>query len=531
MQENKFEKQVREEMEEFRIRPSAAVWDEVEKELRRKKRRRVVVYWFLLAAIGLGAYGIYNLFAPNVPGSSAPITSAQKAQPKNSAAPTTDQGSVAARQPSAGSPSTSSQDGSETNHPSPENLAIQMNDGKDSPSVLNNNAAASGNRQKEEVQDGAASAKKGNNKTNQYSLYKNDVSNRKQTVSKKDLSAADKKELAETNTTRAIIAPSVVNNSVENNNNKEADKLTQREVAAKELSSDITSSITDHDLLKDSISAVNDHKDMPENLRTPPVTVSHRRIQWGIEVGVGAGNRVDKVLPSLFPTEKMLEVSNLPAYGAINGGIPAPRPLLLPSESKTSVGFKIGVQARVPVTRKINLLAGLRYSYRSDRITVGGLLDSSIVAPPGIIITNNPIGMANRAYQYQYQGPPHQTVTNSYHFIQIPVQWQFQLNKGRVMPITWEVGITPGWLIHTNAMVYDTSYYGIYYRDKDAFSRFQLHAETGFSLHLGKRSKWHWAIGPEFNFALTPLIKNAYDPRQFLLYGGLRAQFQIPGKR
>lgn len=517
MQENKFEKQVREEMEEFRIRPSATVWESVEEELRRKKRRRVVVYWFLLAAIGLGAYGIYNLFAPALPGPSAPISSLQK---KQSAAPAV---SPADQRP----PDQQPAGGLSSNEAGTANVSTQ-NITSQTPKN-NTDAAVNNNRDKSSVQltdqaqlkTTSRKAAKNRSDVQEQSLADN-AAGRK--LSGKSAShSVNKKESEKANTGAPNISSPAAVDPAEN---KGTGERIQTETVAEQSRPDAIAATADHDLVKDSLTFSNDHQDLPENPRTP-ITVSRRRIQWRIEAGIGAGNRMDKALPSLFATEKLMDVNNLPAYGAVNGGIPAPRPLLLPSESKVSVGFKIGVQASIPVSRKINLLAGLRYSYRSDRIAVGGLLDSSIVAPPGL--SNNPLGTANRAYQYQ--GAPHQSVTNSYHFIQLPVQWQLQLNKGRVMPITWELGVTPGWLIHTNAMVYDTSYYGIYYRDKDAFSRFQLHAETGFSLHLGNRSKWRWSIGPEFNFALTPLIRNAYDPRQFLLYGGLRAQFQIPGKR
>jgi len=512
MQENKFEKQVREEMEEFRIRPSATVWNRVEEELRRKKRRRVVVYWFLLAAIGLGAYGIYNLFVPSMPGSSAPMTSTQKQKTTGPAPATADQPAIATRPAPTVSPSSV---------PGTTDLPAENNGAKtienNSSVAVNNNTRIPGTRPAGGTPVKSSQLLTGNNK--QVAQKSNtDNTFRRQQTGKTTAPLIDKSESVKAGNNTL---PSVINTPAEN---KETGELAQTETAREELTSDATASITDQDMAQDTADITSDHQNLPEN---PPtrITASRRRIQWGIEVGIGAGNRMDKALPPLFATEKMLDVNNLPAYGAINGGIPAPRPLLLPSESKASVGFKIGVQATIPVSRRINLVAGLRYSYRSDRITVGSSLDSAIVPSS----SSAQFGMANRAYQYQ--GAPHQSVTNSYHFIQLPVQWQLQLNKGKTLPITWEIGITPGWLVHTNAMVYDTSYYGIYYRGKDAFSRFQLHAETGFSLHLGNRSKWRWAIGPEFNFALTPLIKEAYDPRQFLLYGGLRAQIQIPRKK
>lgn len=517
MQENKFEKQVREEMEEFRIRPSATVWNGVEEELRRKKRRRVVVYWFLLAAIGLGAYGVYNLFTPSMPGSSAPMTSAQKQKTTSSSPATAGQPAIATRPAHTVSPS------------SVPGTTDQPAENNDSNTIENNtNVAVNNNTRISGTQPAGSTPVKptqlitGNKKPVAHKKYADNNSfRRQQQAGKITESLVDKDGSVKADNKMLPVAPAVTNDPSEN---KETGELAQTETAREELASDATVSITGQDRTKDSADISSDHQDLAQN---PPtrITASRRRIQWGIEVGIGAGNRMDKALPPLFATEKMLDVNNLPAYGGINGGIPAPRPLLLPSESKASVGFKIGVQASIPVSRRINLVAGLRYAYRSDRITVGGSLDSTL-APSS---PSAQFGVANRAYQYQ--GAQHQSVTNRYHFIQLPVQWQLQLNKGKNLPITWEIGITPGLLVHTNAMIYDTSYYGIYYRDKDAFSRFQLHAETGFSLHLGNRSKWRWAIGPEFNFALTPLIKEAYDPRQFLLYGGLRAQIQIPKKK
>ena len=61
MQENKFEKGVRQQMEEFRSRPSEAVWKTVEEELRKKKKRRVVFFIFLLAGLSLLGYSGYFL--------------------------------------------------------------------------------------------------------------------------------------------------------------------------------------------------------------------------------------------------------------------------------------------------------------------------------------------------------------------------------------------------------------------------------------------------------------------------------------
>ena len=62
MRENEFEKRVQQQMEEFKLRPSDAVWEKVEEELRKKKKRRVVFFIFLLAGFSLLGYTGYFVF-------------------------------------------------------------------------------------------------------------------------------------------------------------------------------------------------------------------------------------------------------------------------------------------------------------------------------------------------------------------------------------------------------------------------------------------------------------------------------------
>ena len=63
MRENEFEKRVQQQMEEFKLRPSDAVWEKVEEELRKKEKRRVVFFIFLL--VGLSLLGYTGYFISN----------------------------------------------------------------------------------------------------------------------------------------------------------------------------------------------------------------------------------------------------------------------------------------------------------------------------------------------------------------------------------------------------------------------------------------------------------------------------------
>ena len=54
---NNFEKQVQAKMDELQLRPSAEVWQEVEKRIRRDKKRRGMILFILLGVLLLGGTG------------------------------------------------------------------------------------------------------------------------------------------------------------------------------------------------------------------------------------------------------------------------------------------------------------------------------------------------------------------------------------------------------------------------------------------------------------------------------------------
>jgi hypothetical protein len=79
-------------------------------------------------------------------------------------------------------------------------------------------------------------------------------------------------------------------------------------------------------------------------------------------------------------------------------------------------------------------------------------------------------------------------------------------------------------MIGSNALVYDTAFSGIYYKDRSVLQRFQVSATSALSIELGSRKGPRWSIGPELRMQLTPLTNSVYDNRQYLMYGGVRAR-------
>ena len=60
MRENKFEKQVREKMDQLGFDPSDVVWAEVNRKINQEKKRRKPLFWiFLFSSLVLAGGGIY----------------------------------------------------------------------------------------------------------------------------------------------------------------------------------------------------------------------------------------------------------------------------------------------------------------------------------------------------------------------------------------------------------------------------------------------------------------------------------------
>src|SRR5436190_493920 len=61
MQENEFEKQVRELMDAFKLSPSEPVWEKIKRQIiKQKRKRRWIVLFFLFAGLIVSGYFMYN---------------------------------------------------------------------------------------------------------------------------------------------------------------------------------------------------------------------------------------------------------------------------------------------------------------------------------------------------------------------------------------------------------------------------------------------------------------------------------------
>lgn len=502
MQENNFEKRVQQQMEELRFRPSEAVWEKVEEEIRKKRKRRVVFFIFLLAGlslIGYSGYFLFNKSKPNLVEQNTTLTD-KKESIKNS-------------QPGAGTENANRKHedsekpgpGKETQLSSIEekNIAIEektnstgTNDvaiNKKETTVKEENIVLK-DREKRTVKLKPTASKKLSDKTkNKYTTANNKTQG--QTTGK---SYPQKKD-----SDMPVISKS--------------DDVSVPVVAEKDLAENKEFPVEEKDVQGNDIQTKKDStakEEVAANKEVPAATPKKKqapKINWGIEFSYGvSANREDAFLGG---QKSMADRVYSSPQSNVGNPIVSTTTFYSPSSIKSGAAFRAGLVGEMKISRKSSVSSGLRYAYFSNSIKVGSYKDTAVS------FTNSFSQDVNvRAI---YRGVQQKEYTNRFHFIQLPLQYQWQLNKGTKIPILWNAGATVGYLISTNGLVYDTAANGIYYHDKKAFNKLNWNLNTGFSFRFGNKGKLQWSLGPEFSVGMNKLTKNDYTKKQYLLYGGM----------
>lgn len=505
MQENNFEKRVQQQMEELRFRPSDAVWEKVEEEIRKKKKRRVVFFIFLLAGLSLLGYSGYFLFNKSNPNLVEQNTKrTDKKEP------------IKNNQQQAGTANTDSKQ----HQPEKEN---QLPSGGEKNIPVEDKISSTG------TTDFVLSEKE-TTKEQTIALKKQEREKRiVKSITDKDLTAETKNRknkytAAKTNKNPAQFSdksdpqkeysdiPAITKVDISQPNVGE-----RHLVEGKELSDQDKNIQTKKDSVAEEV-AVN--KEVVPVATATPKKKQAPKINWGFELSYGvSANREDAF--SFFDSQKSMDmVYASPQY---NTGSPIINTTFYsPSSIKAGPAFRAGLVAEMKISRKSSVSSGLRYAYFSNSIQVGAYKDTSVSFSNSFRqdVTASAI----------YRGISQEEYTNRFHFIQLPLQYHLQLNKGVKVPILWNVGATVGYLISTNGLVYDTAANGIYYHDKKAFNKFNWNLNTGFSFRLGNKNKLQWSLGPELSLGMNKLTKG--DTRkQYLLYGGITGRIIFTKKK
>lgn len=512
MQENEFEKNVQQRMEEFRLRPSDEVWNKVSGELERKRKRRVVFFIFLMSGLCLFGYIGYYFSSP-----STQHIVANKNSPSETNA--TSPGQTLPRPPVQDTPinyiSRAADSNSVTRQKDPDKYrepAINDTGGdqyqnlptantgepvqkNDVPVTNRSREIASGDNNADPASNANSIKKNGENARQQRNTAGNVKSN-DPAVSKKDTGKESE----------AI-------RSGEKNLQESKNEITQTEVLPEVMNHPMLPAANADSTQQNNANEAVDKEDELTVASPAGKPRKRQKINWGLDFSIGAVDGRKSALP-FGDGQKSMDAA--PSFNAPLQGFPGSAgyfPPRTPSPVNPGLGFKIGPVGMMELSRRSKLSLGVQYAYMSTRMKIGSYTPASFVV-------NNSFSQLVRV-NAAYQGVYERQYTNRYHFIQLPVTYHLQLNKGKKLPVAWSAGVSGGYLLTTSGLLYDTVAGGIYYKDRNAYNKFQFNVHTGLDVKFGIGNRVQWSVGPELSMTMNKLVNEPYSKKQYLLYGGL----------
>lgn len=522
---NEFEKQMKKQMEDLQLNPSASVWQKVEGEIKRKKRRRMVVFYLLPLATALLGVSVYLFvskpgktdLAKHSTATEKSVAKDNKPSPAESKSPSAGNPSATPDQSSGAEPATTP--GANNDAPVKEDLTQKQKpvivDKNNDLQISSVDPAVSPLKQKKNTpqKNQPAIVQK---KTNPSPLIKNKLND------KSDLIVT-----VEDPTTGKIVKNdknNIVKNDKDNNTNtdpaanwKKDDVAVKAKVDDPAIKNDVPGK-ADSSKIEEAIAQIENKKNPKKQRKS--------KSNWGVDFAGGMTSSSDATLS----LNSVLRASDNIYYSpsALSGGTANfAYALNTASAVKSGPAFRLGVVTEMEVSKKIRVSAGLRYAYASNQIKVGTRADTAV----RLREINNGV-LTDKNVEEAYVGEQKENHTNRYHFVQLPVGFHWQINKGKkIPPIQLNIGVSLDYLLGSNALLYDPGYNGIYYHNKDALNKTHVNAGTGISVRLQTKSGNEWVLGPEMTIDMSRIIKYGYDEVQYLLYGGVNAKLFFHKKK
>lgn len=500
MSAHDFEKNVQDQMTEFNLTPSENAWANVELQLKKDKRRRRIIIWIpLFMLMGFGGYFLYNHQHSS---ESISISS-----PKENTIPAKeDKGKETAK-----------------DH-SPKEQIVAANESEES--------------LKDEKEPGNSGSEIKENK-----LQKNEPLEKSASIAKKS-----QKEAA----FEKIVNPSRIAEKHENSiSTSGKSKETRNKKLDREsiVLSNKTKSVEDSKLLMDEpekewrSSKVNGTKllfegpSIPVSINSAPISTmplvssakpyiaaptikkqnanSSSKWQWGANIGIGV-SRVST--GDFFSGLTAARVADANYSGSVSSTPPSGSGNSQPAAINAGSSLQLGIFAERKINPRLGLSAGLQYGNYSTRSTIGTAIDSQV------IISNS--STRSLAVDNFYTSGAATNYKSRYHFLELPVNLNIQLNKASKIPFIWSVGFTYSYMLSTTALQFD-GVSRVYYEDDKLFRKSQWYWQTGLSIGLLSKSKHPINIGPRLQYNTTSLLQNTSSGNNHLWGGSLQLKWML----
>lgn len=489
---NEFEQQVQQKLEELQLQPSGEVWEEVEKRIQKEKKRRRVIFWWLFPLLLLGGGAAVYVFNDK---EEKLIITEQNSNPQA----TENSGNSTKEETKSNelNNNNTTNTNKENNQPASEqttgiNEEKIVAAGKETMPVPAQSSAIT-------VKPAGISQKKNTgvkNRSNRNSgenMLTAIVSTGKQ---KKEQPVNEKTEPADKipGTTEEIksqpvadeLKPAVIsgNNSITVDDKKDTAAWVLPEVK-KEPEAEV----------------------VPVNEQTKKPKGKNNKWEFGVHATAGSSGVSEGI--SFFDAQKSADALSSPGGQFNMAGPLAP---VTGAAPQNSFYWQAGVYAKRKLSRKTAFSTGLDLSAYSTVRATGVFIETSRMV-------NN--GLSNfTVADYYYSGTSY-SYKNRYYFLQVPVSFHWQFNKGKKLPLEWQNGLSAGWMTNTNALVYSPAS-NVYFKDNSSFNKFQLAYQSGITARFFNKAKHPLTAGFVFNYHLSKLEKVKTTEGNHLASFGLR---------
>lgn len=470
MHNNEFEKRVEQKLEELKFTPSDAVWQKVEAQIKQpERRRRFIFWWFTVAVLILGffAWGIF-LKNTNPEMANASIGTKNKIQY-----------------------SSKSRDDFKLTNPIVENYPIAK-EGKEQPI----------NQIKVSVSSGNSDKNSSYKRKKPELVFADEINGQQKNKSKLNAKISVKKIEPikdDITTVQSDVVPSVNKNkepiySVESNEfEKYKDTFS---VAKSEPNIVIEIKTTTSDSIETKINKTTFAKIAKSKSNKNKIEIA-LNFKVGI-FGISSFKDAFKLADMLSTTSNFTNQN-------------------YPSKALQGAGFGAGIQMKKWFTKRFAFSVGLEYSFYTSSIKTGNTVDST-----ARFTSNAGTVEVNRVYK---NGTAN-TFVNRYHFIEVPLMLQWQINKIGNRPIYLNGGIAYCFLASSNAIYFDSGADNYYY-SKSLFNRSQFQLRTGIAMGMIKKLNYPLTIGLQYQYNLSGQWQKSLDLNQHLSFTGIQLSWRL----
>lgn len=488
MQENEFEKQVKEAMEGFKLTPSAPVWNRIEQQLpREKRRRRFIVFFFLFAGLGVSGYFLYNKLNNEGTSITKPETVIKKLNSTETLSDTKDKRDIEKEITAKKiTPDTEQQQLLQKQQVAKITVQEQKKSGT---RVLNGK-----NNQQQEVQqtfvpdNNEVTLNSFNDKTSNElpgSIITDPALQPNTKPAEQDAAALEMKPVDNIHSADSAINEITIIAAVQSDSSKEI-------------------------LSPDSLLTVATQA-KKETVKMKPA----QKWQLGVTALYGRADLVESFFNLGSNFDKAYDLST--PQGNTGGGSYIEYDFNVSRQVKAKNAFTIGLAVKRELSARSSLITGIEYTSLHTQIETGLKKDTT-----AIFYYNNDLSAQRTELNSFYRPGYGNTYTNSYSFIQIPVVYEHQLNRSKKIKVNWNAGLSLSQMVSTNAIVFDYNNQAFYSNNK-LFRKTQVDMLAGLNMQFNNGKHATINLGPQFQYNFSNLFRSGSYGKQHLINYGLRA--------